>query len=409
MSQSGRKQPPMRDAYLPDALHEGTEKTPVRVFQRPGAPQADKTREVEAYSFMYKPNMRVHLIDTPGFDDSNRTDADVLRDIAGFLGVAYQKNIRLSGLVYCHRIIDPRMQGSAQRNFHMFRDLCGEDCYRQIALITTHWAYVPPTIGTAREKELIDTEKFWGYMYRKGSHILRHVSDTDRSSAMTILAELIRGDRKVTLDIQREMSEGLGLEQTSAGKRLNADIIEMRKKHREDLKALEQSMKRAMAEKDKEQTQQLEKLLSETEQKIKAGEESQERLKADLQNLQVEREAAMARLQAELKASQDQMAEEQLKFQLRQDQDRAEMQSEKEAHKARMEQLQQQMNRQAEEIKKKAAGSQTDWGSIGNAVSNVVCTIAHIAGTVIEAAIEADREAQRAQSSYSYSYDEPWM
>jgi hypothetical protein len=97
----------------------------------------------------------------------------------------------------------------------------------------------------------------------------------------------------------------------------------------------------------------------------------------------VEREAAMARLQAELKASQDQMAEEQLKFQLRQDQDRAEMQSEKEAHKARMEQLQQQMNRQAEEIKKKAAGmffiilqlsvrialthvfigSQTDWGT----------------------------------------------
>jgi hypothetical protein len=44
MSQSGRKQPPMRDAYLPDALHEGTEKTPVRVFQRPGAPQADSSR-----------------------------------------------------------------------------------------------------------------------------------------------------------------------------------------------------------------------------------------------------------------------------------------------------------------------------------------------------------------------------
>jgi hypothetical protein len=315
-----------------------------------------ETREVNAYSFMYKPNVRVHLIDTPGFDDSNRTDTDVLRDIAGFLGTAYQQNIRLSGLVYCHRIIDPRMQGSAQRNFHMFRDLCGEDCYRQIALITTHWAYVPPNIGAAREKELIDTEKFWGYMFKKGSHILRHLSETDRSSAMTILGELIREDTKITLDIQREMDEGLGLEQTSAGKRLNADVIEMRKKYQEDLKALEQDMRRAMAEKDKEQTQILEKLLSDTELKIKAGEESQERLKADLQNLQVEREAAMTKLQAELKASQDQMVEEQLKFQLRRDQDRVESQSANEAHNAKLEQLQKQLDRQEGEIRKKAAG-----------------------------------------------------
>ena len=49
---------------------------------------------------------------------------------------------------------------------------------------------------------------------------------------MTILGELIREDATIVLDIQREMNEeGLGLEQTSVGKRLNADIIEMRKKH----------------------------------------------------------------------------------------------------------------------------------------------------------------------------------
>jgi hypothetical protein len=199
---------------------------------------------------MYKPNVRAHLIDTPGFDDSNQTDTDVLRDIAGFLGTAYELNKRLSGLIYCHSIIDPRMQGSAQRNFHMFRDLCGEGCYRQIALTTTHREFVPPTIGAAREKELIDTEEFWGCMRKKGSHILRHPSQTDRSSAITILDVLIQEDKKITLDIQREMKEGLGLEQTSAGKRLNADIIEMRKRHQKELKALEQDMRRAMAEKN---------------------------------------------------------------------------------------------------------------------------------------------------------------
>jgi hypothetical protein len=31
---------------------------------------------------------RVKLIDTPGFDDTNRTDADILRDITVFLGAS---------------------------------------------------------------------------------------------------------------------------------------------------------------------------------------------------------------------------------------------------------------------------------------------------------------------------------
>lgn len=63
-----------------------------------------ETSEVEDWTFMYKPGLRVHLIDTPGFDDTNKKDVEVLRDIAGWLGVTYKKKILLSGLIYLHPI-----------------------------------------------------------------------------------------------------------------------------------------------------------------------------------------------------------------------------------------------------------------------------------------------------------------
>lgn len=123
--------------------------------------------------------MRVHLIDTPGFDDTDRKDTDVLRDLAGWLGVAYKQKILLSGIIYLHRIIDPRMQGTAKRNLHMFQALCGPECLGQIVLVTTMWTLVSPAMGDQRERELMQTEQFWGYMYKNGSQILRHRDQND--------------------------------------------------------------------------------------------------------------------------------------------------------------------------------------------------------------------------------------
>jgi hypothetical protein len=113
---------------------------------------------------MYNEGLRVHLIDTPGFDDTERKDSEVLRDVAGWLVVTYGKGIRLSGMIYLHRITDPRMQGSAKRNLHMFQKLCGRDCLLHIILATIFWDIFNPGDGARREQELIDTEDFWGYM-----------------------------------------------------------------------------------------------------------------------------------------------------------------------------------------------------------------------------------------------------
>ncbi len=68
------------------------------------------TQTVNTYPFIYSgpPQKRVFLVDTPGFDDSTRSDVEVLRELAAWLTATYAKEIRLSGIIYLHRINQPR-------------------------------------------------------------------------------------------------------------------------------------------------------------------------------------------------------------------------------------------------------------------------------------------------------------
>ena len=94
------------------------------------------TQECQAYKFKHK-DRTVHLIDTPGFDDTKKSDTDVLKDIAGWLLKAYQQDIRLSGMVYLHSISETRMKGSHMTNLRMFQKLAGLENMGHVILTTT--------------------------------------------------------------------------------------------------------------------------------------------------------------------------------------------------------------------------------------------------------------------------------
>lgn len=107
------------------------------------------------------PVRTVYLIDTPGFDDTTRSDAEVLGEIATWLGASYQQHILLHSIIYLHRITDRRMQGAARKNIRMFRQLCGnDDALSKVHLVTTMWDQVDESVGLRREKELVATTEF---------------------------------------------------------------------------------------------------------------------------------------------------------------------------------------------------------------------------------------------------------
>jgi hypothetical protein len=100
---------------------------------------AKGTSAVGVYYFMLH-GVRVWLIDTPGFDDTNRSDAEVLKDVAFWLAAAYTRETQLAGIIYLHRITEVRMLGSAKRNLRMFKQLCGTNNLNSVILVTTHWS-----------------------------------------------------------------------------------------------------------------------------------------------------------------------------------------------------------------------------------------------------------------------------
>lgn len=106
---------------------------------------------MDDYSFEHEGNV-VHLIDTPGFDDTHTSDREVLEGIVTWMGQAYKDHITLSCILYLHRIIDIRLGGTGLRNLIMFRKLCGDDFYPRVALVTTMWDRVPRAEAEAREK-----------------------------------------------------------------------------------------------------------------------------------------------------------------------------------------------------------------------------------------------------------------
>ncbi|KAI5987410.1 hypothetical protein F5J12DRAFT_728429 [Pisolithus orientalis] len=146
------------------------------------------------------------LVDTPGFDDTFMTDAQILRQIAHWLNATYKKNIKLSGVLYLHRISDNRVSGTPLRNYNMFRELCGKENFKNVVLVTTMWDEVTEEVGSARENEL--QSDFWRSMINLGSTIHRFDGTTESAWEIISCLSVAPPVERRPLQMQREMVDG---------------------------------------------------------------------------------------------------------------------------------------------------------------------------------------------------------
>ena len=241
------------------------------------------TSIVEVHPCRYSSTTSVYLIDTPGFDDTNRNDTEVLREIATWLTDSYSNSVKLTGIIYLHRISDVRMQGSAKRNLAMFKKLCGQDALRNVILATTMWDKVSEEDGAKREGQLIETPEFWGWMKDRGSTVLRHAGDRD--SAMRLIQFFIDKTR-VTLDLQDQMvDKGRSLDQTAAGKELQQEFIKQKKKFDEEMRKVQLDLEQAMKSRDRESIEAIQQVREESKAKLVPLEKDTEDLKVSLERL----------------------------------------------------------------------------------------------------------------------------
>jgi hypothetical protein len=273
------------------------------------------TSEVQISRPFHFEHCRVTLIDTPGFDDTDMSDTEVLRMIAAFLSATYalflfkllnfgstgqlchryKRGEKLAGVIYFYRISDNRLGGISRRNFKLFRELCGVPSVRNVVIATNMWEDVNTEKGEAREQELAKEEKFFKPALDNGAKMHRH--DNTLESAQAIVHQII-GNQSIPLLIQRELvDQGLSLLETAAGKELNRELTEQARKQREELHQIESEMLAAIKAKDEETRKVLEAEHKKIEAELERALNGSRKLEADFSKERAELERRLSEME----------------------------------------------------------------------------------------------------------------
>ena len=229
---------------------------------------------------------RFYHIDTPGFDDTYKSDVDVLREVAFWLNETYRRDVKLTGIIYLHRIIDARMGNATLKNLRMFKRLCGTESLASVVLVTTFWDNGPDFPKYLdREHELKTKDDFWRDMIQNQSKVFRQ--DSGRTSAIRIIEYLVsryRGSSRSrpTLDIQKQMiDQRKPLGETGAGQEVQVWLTQQREAYERKLVLMKLEWEQALREEDEEWQKDLKKNRQEIEARIKRDEKDRVELCTD--------------------------------------------------------------------------------------------------------------------------------
>lgn len=198
------------------------------------------------------------LIDTPGFDDSLRSELSILELIADYLKSTYNEGKLLNGIIMMQPVIETRLTGTEKTRTTLFKKLLGEDAYHRVIIVPTMWDSLDAETANRRERQRMERKDVWGDMVSRGAVVVRHSDNAQ--SATNIVHRLLVFNTPVDLLVQCELTQNGGnLGLTSVGRHLDqsmaATIIklteEIEQLRREQLDAAELRGKVAWLEEDR--------------------------------------------------------------------------------------------------------------------------------------------------------------
>lgn len=246
------------------------------------------------------------MIDTPGFDDTSRSDIDTLKAISSYLSISFANGVRINGIIYLHRISDNRLSGSSLRNLRMFKQLTGTGTWPNTVIGTTMWKANDHKNGERREKELLDNADYFGGMLSQGAKSFRIAEhgtgiDEQKYSALHVVSHLLERTKilpTIELQIQRDLVlKGKTLDATAAGKEALGDLYHLQRQLARQLQNAHQDMQEALNDHDAKHAQQLEAIEKDCERKIRESKKEQAKLKISLTEMHDEE---VERLQTKL-------------------------------------------------------------------------------------------------------------
>lgn len=191
------------------------------------------------YSFNhYSPSgvvTRVHLVDTPGFNDLQRTNIQILQELVFWLSQSNEKGFFLDGILYLHNILAPRFEGSIRQSFEIMKEIVGENNYSCVYLAATFWDEALnrgiPYFHEASDRHDQLEDHFWRPLIDGGAQMCLPPDDETSELigygwAKGMIEYFVRKRTKHQLLIQTELSAPYTrISDTSAG-RLAQDVWE---------------------------------------------------------------------------------------------------------------------------------------------------------------------------------------
>ncbi|KAL2815418.1 hypothetical protein BDW59DRAFT_166824 [Aspergillus cavernicola] len=149
------------------------------------------TSSIDTYSYTLPPlphqrrkeNRQIPLIDTPGFNDTNRSDIEMLSILASYFGASYANGVSIHGILILHPITDNRVGGSSMRNVEMMKKMCGwASSASAFSLGVGMQGQGQEERGALekREAELLTEQRFLGELVAGGAGIFKDNEDGRR-------------------------------------------------------------------------------------------------------------------------------------------------------------------------------------------------------------------------------------
>ncbi|TKA78973.1 hypothetical protein B0A55_02554 [Friedmanniomyces simplex] len=235
------------------------------------------TSEVQPFEFEYEGH-HITLIDTLGFNDTDRSETEVLRSLAEYLAFTYRDGSKLTGIIYLQSITDQRIDRSTHRNLKILKRLIGPHAFRNVIFATTKWGHVRKLEAEAKESHLCRDEEFWAPMIERGARVARF--DDTRESAMQMVLSLTHQE-SVVLQIQEELvDQGKKLKDTTAGIAVYEENERLERTYRERL-AQSEEMDEALPAREPELQEDFERSTAQYQRKLNHVHEQQDLLKRE--------------------------------------------------------------------------------------------------------------------------------
>ena len=186
------------------------------------------------------------LVDTPGFNDTNRSDTVILTALADWIKRSYEDDMRLSSIIYLHAISDTRMTHSSIQNLRMFRKLCGDHNLKNVVLATTKRGVTPLEDAPRKKNDLKSETGFWYTTMAAASKVRRF--ENSAASAKDLVQEILGVGQKIVPTIQQEVVKGTKLADTQAGAVIEETIVLLQNKYAEEKQALLEEVQHAKKE-----------------------------------------------------------------------------------------------------------------------------------------------------------------